>query len=205
MQSSESLLIENAIMEYFPEAYSLGGGTVCGGFIRSTLEKTDPNDMDIFFQDQASFQKADEYISRNPSYTRTESAYTVTFTKPKRKIQLVKNIYGSYKELTFKFDFTVCMVTMPLIQGMNVFMSGWFQCDLASKRLRILNITDAMGTLRRVARYMEYGYSAEPCDILFILNTLALQYPKSDDYPEETLLPATSTALNPDEYDPFTM
>jgi len=205
VQSSESAVIELAISRYFPEAYDLPCASVCGGFIRSTLEGTPPNDLDVFFDSPDSLYGAVAKICGVGRYICTETRYAFTFVNGSKKIQFIKNIYGQYNELPLQFDFTVCMASIPLIPGSNVFMSGLCRDDLTARRIRIYGITDALGTLRRVARYMEYGYSIEPCDILTIHDALSLQRPKGDDYPEETLLPTTSTALCPDEYDPFAM
>ena len=205
LSATEAKSIEGEIKSYLPEAFNIVGGIVAGGFIRSTFDDEVANDMDIFFRSPELIESADGYITGLGRFTRTESKYAVTFTEPNRRIQLIKVIFGSPAELFNSFDFTVSMCAMPLIEGAKMVKGSYFDGDMRKKRIRVMSCPDPMGTLRRISRYMEYGYKAEPSDILKVYDALALVLPKNTDYPEGIVLPTAISTLAPieDEYDPF--
>ena len=192
----DSSKVRQEILSYLPEAFKIKRGHVAGGFIRSIADGTTIADMDIFFVSMQDLAESDRLMQTLRRFNREETSYAVTFTNGGRKIQLIKAIHGNAKQLMDAFDFTVCKACIPLIDGGGLIVNPKFYAHIQSKTLVIDKCCpDPLGSLRRVARYMDYGYSVRSETIKTIHDELQKLMPRSGDYPQET--------QGPDEWDPF--
>ena len=203
------------VENYCPEVFGMSGAFVAGGFIRALCapELEIPKDLDLFFTDQASYCGAVSLLSESGWALTNETDHAETFSKESKVVQCCRTYFMSPDVILANFDFSVCAVCFQP-KPAEFFVDEFFEQDLAVKRLRVRNTPNPLDTLRRVARYMRYGYKPEPEDIELLQKRIAKQYGNPNSY-DFTLIDPTEEREQdspraarpyvpaPDEYDPF--
>jgi hypothetical protein len=140
------------------------------------------HDIDVFFANQQQFDELSEivtkrlsgYILFNSEHALTLKAYVNNLDY---KVQLIKKFRPSLADLLDNFDITVCKIATDgeyWVKGQD------FDRDLAARAL-VLHNELRPDSIKRVVKYMLYGY--EPSNELLdqIYNNADLQVKFSDD------------------------
>lgn len=123
------------------------------------------SDVDIFFPNQAEFDKASNcFITTEINGTPiarvlTENNRVLKIQQGKFKFDLVKKFFASPTETIENFDFTVCCGACSLA---DVFLNERFFQDNARKALVIHSLPFPFSTLARLQKYAMKGYHMCP-------------------------------------------
>lgn len=156
--------IENRIKTTFPmEIINLLSDSVlcAGGAARSIMTKEQINDYDLFFTDLKSF---------NETFKKLESISEIKFKCPENKfislkyknnkIQLIKpKLYNDPNDLISSFDFTI---TQFATNGKMLFTYYKSLIHTRKKYLRIHKITYPAASIKRITKYINYGFKPHP-------------------------------------------
>lgn len=164
----------------FLEEYLEGhNGFIAGGCFKNIFNRETLKDIDIFFRNEEDFLKADTYFSKSPIYELVyvnRNAVSYLNTKTKTRIELIRNIFGSPKEVISQFDFTVVKIAFckylsnfsfeklavcGALSSDIIYSDQFFQ-DLVMKKLKIDDeIINPITTFERTLRYIKYGYTLD--------------------------------------------
>lgn len=148
-------------LEYYVNAFDC---YVAGGCFKDLFENKRPKDIDLFFKDVDSFEKALTLIKENERFELvSETGTSTTFYDNVvcLNIQLIKNYtFKSSINLLNDFDFTVTKCVLYLKDGqLTILKDKDFNYDLSHKTLRFeRDLTAPVSTFLRVFRYIDYGF-----------------------------------------------
>jgi hypothetical protein len=155
------------LKEFLPELCLWEGPWLAGGTVRRMLmgERVDVADLDFFFPDHSTLQRACKQIERVANaelYTPRASTYRVPVGDGSQIVQFIrKSYYDSLVDVMKSFDFRACQF---FTDGETVVFPELALEDAQNKRLRIaykgeLHIE---GMLSRLHKYTEYGFRPDP-------------------------------------------
>lgn len=150
------------------DKYMVGhNGFIAGGCIKNLFSNGRIKDIDVFFENQEDFHKAQRYFEANEEYKKHyENPKVVAFRelKTNQVVELIKTTYGTPEEIISKFDFSITKfayyketdedsTTYKIIHHKDFFE------HLHLKKL-VLNreILFPVSTFERSLRYTSYGY-----------------------------------------------
>lgn len=138
------------------------GPWLAGGILQKLYHEQEPgnSDWDIWFSSYEQFDKTKDILTtHNPNFYQTKNAltFTITYNNVKYKVQLIYvNFFNSPDEIINQFDITVCqMVT----DGYTLTLGPDTAIDLKKKRLRTTYNNFKPTLLKRIIKYMVYGYT----------------------------------------------
>ncbi len=134
---------------------------LAGGALRAVLNNENINDFDFFFQSK-------ELRNQFLKFLEGEKA-VITFRCPADKlcclkindikVQLISNEYYTDKESVIKFfDFNVSRFCL---EGTTLLTYSSAMADLINKELTLNALTYPSSTIKRIAKYISYGYFAK--------------------------------------------
>jgi hypothetical protein len=148
------------------------GPWIAGGAPLRWLQRKSVNkfvDIDVWFSSKHQFE---ETRNRFETYSnvccvfKSNNAltYEVTFKENRetftRKIQLIcKNFFDDANSVINSFDMTMCQV---LTDGVNFVLGENTALDIRNKTIRLTSSKPHSGAIKRVAKYMCYGYRPLP-------------------------------------------
>lgn len=149
-------------LTWCPDLEKLEGAIVAGGFIRAYYAGEEPADLDVYFIDKESYEKAIETLEKLHYWNAFQTDVAVTFFKNKKMIQLIGFYFGDPKEIIREFDYTVCSAALSCNFETNtheVFLHKDFFEHLSG---RVLHYTGGsplpLSSLKRAFKYIKKGY-----------------------------------------------
>lgn len=163
---------------YFLDKFLIGHkGFVAGGCFKNIFNKQAVKDIDMFFESKEDFNDAVKYfkdlIKENPEKWRksyeNKNVWAIYSLKDKLRIELVRSVFGSPKEIISDFDFSVTKfayyrnednidVEDYMAQFEVMYHEDYFE-HLQMKRLVIDDeIPFPVSTFNRSYKYQSYGY-----------------------------------------------
>lgn len=163
---------------FFLDKFLIGHkGFVAGGCFKNIFNKQDVKDIDMFFESKENFNDAVKYfkdlIKENPEEWRksyeNKNVWAIYSEKDKLRIELVRSVFGSPKEIISDFDFSVTKfayyrnednidVEDYMAQFEVMYHEDYFE-HLQMKRLVIDDeIPFPVSTFNRSYKYQSYGY-----------------------------------------------
>lgn len=129
---------------------------VCGGAVRDYyMGKPIKTDIDLFFESEGEYNKADKYFTEANAQILWESDNGKKYKYNKYTFDLVKKTYGSAPKLILKFDFTVSMLAVDLD---GVYYGDTTFIDLSKRQLIINELPFPLSTMKRAFRYYTKGF-----------------------------------------------
>lgn len=128
------------------------------------------HDIDIWFNNSEDMASMNNHVrSRGTCTYSSERAetYELSFNSRSYRVQLIKprGLDKSHKQIIDDFDITVCQIGTD---GLRWLVSEDFMQDYLHKRLRFTKITPL--TLRRITKYIVYGFQPDSQTIENIIN-----------------------------------
>ena len=163
---------------FFLDKFLIGHkGFVAGGCFKNIFNKQAVKDIDMFFESKENFNDAVKYfkdlIKENPEEWRksyeNKNVWAIYSEKDKLRIELVRSVFGSPKEIISDFDFSVTKfayyrnednidVEDYMAQFEVMYHEDYFE-HLQMKRLVIDDgIPFPVSTFNRSYKYQSYGY-----------------------------------------------
>jgi len=172
---------------------------ICGGYVRHMISEHPsgfPNDVDVYVQDQTSFDEIRKEIASTNTYVRLtvakETKFSITYNIPSLfhildskaevhpfcaapQIQLIKPIvkkdgtalYGSMEEVLRSFDFSV--VRCGLLTEDEALVDSDFRRDELHKALNIKYMYSPLQAIWRCQKYINKGYHMRAGTMLKLL------------------------------------
>ena len=142
-------------------------GFIAGGCIKNLFSNERIKDIDVFFENQEDFHKAQRYFESNEDYMKQyENPKVIAFRelKSNQVVELIKTTYGTPEEIISKFDFSITKFAYykETDEDSTVYKiihhKDFFE-HLHLKKL-VLNpeILFPVSTFERSLRYTSYGY-----------------------------------------------
>lgn len=151
-------------LDYYMEGHA---GFIAGGSFKNIFKNQRVKDLDVFFQNDADFNKANEFFKTNEDYVFSyENPNTVAFKNKKTniRIELIRHTYGTPIEIISMFDFSITRYAYAKkeenneIVYYNVYVDTFFE-DLVSNKLIIDGeLKFPVSSFERSYRYRTYGY-----------------------------------------------
>ncbi|MCB2830635.1 hypothetical protein [Streptococcus dysgalactiae] len=155
-------------------------GYIAGGCFKNIFNSEPVKDLDIFFESKEDFLKAQRYyknqMKNHPndwkiSYE-NKNCWSIYSVKEKVRLELIRNTYGTPKQVISNFDFTITKFAyyknyenidedgyMAIFEV--IFHDDFFE-HLHTRRLVVDDkLTFPVSTFNRMLRYSKYGY--QPC------------------------------------------
>lgn len=157
----------------FLDIYMAGhNGYIAGGCFKSIFENKRIKDLDIFFQNEIDFSKANLYFKGNDDYDLVyENDKAVSYRNKKTliRIELIRKTYGTPEEMLAKFDFSISKFAYIKRETTNedgsksfsyncFFHADYFEHIICKKLVLEKDIIFPVSTFERVLRYTGYGY-----------------------------------------------
>lgn len=144
---------------------------IAGGALTSVFSDKPINDLDIYFYKEEDYEKLKKKIEFNKK-TRYATDLADSYEIKGVKIQLIKKIFGTPKEIFKYYDFTVCMCAYDFKTN-QIIMDEDFLYDLAQKQLCFNeNTMYPICSLWRIKKYLNRGYSISATNIIKLALTL---------------------------------
>ncbi len=149
-----------AILQYCP---SLDGvqldGFVAGGFVRDVIAGSSPRDLDIYVRNQESAAELQAAL-RLGNWTLDRIGLVSASWRDSRGhvVQVIKAEAESAADCIRRFDLTICCAAVDLPTPLT-YCSVTFLADINERRLVINRPAFPVDTLRRIARFVNEGYS----------------------------------------------
>ena len=177
---------------YFLDKFLIGHkGFVAGGCFKNIFNKQAVKDIDMFFESKENFNDAVKYfkdlIKENPEEWRksyeNKNVWAIYSEKDKLRIELVRSVFGSPKEIISDFDFSVTKfayyrnednidVEDYMAQFEVMYHEDYFE-HLQMKRLVIDDeIPFPVSTFNRSYKYQSYGYGLCKESKIKLINSL---------------------------------
>jgi len=149
--------------------YYMGGhaGFIAGGCFKNIFKNERIKDLDIFFQNESDFNKANDFFKSNEEYVFSyENPNTVSYKNKKTniRVELIRHTYGTPIEIISMFDFSITRYAYAKkeenneIIYYNVFVDTFF-ADLTNNKLVIDGeLKFPISSFERSYRYRSYGY-----------------------------------------------
>jgi hypothetical protein len=150
-------IFENAIPDGF---------FIAGGALTSLFSSIQINDFDFFFFDGKGFDSIESYFKNERGIESSfVTASAISYKINGEKVQLIRKIYGSEKQIIDKFDFTICQAAYNPTSK-NLILGDDFLYDLARHRLTYLSGEYPIASLRRVNKFIKKGYIFPPIEAI---------------------------------------
>lgn len=170
--------IENLPFRHLMPTYLEGHkGFIAGGCFKNLLNDEDVKDFDVYFHNEQDWAEAKEYYTKNDKYTfvyENEKVVAYRNKYSKRRVELVRALFGTPQEIINEFDFTITKfayyteterIAVPdegepeeVLVHRFVHHKDFFE-HLHMKRLVIDNkIIRPGSTYERTYKYQKYGY-----------------------------------------------
>jgi hypothetical protein len=154
-------------------------GFIAGGCFKNLFQAQKPKDIDIFFRSSGDYAQAKDLFDRKSyryvSLYTSEKANGYYDKYTDTKVDLVFAKFGSIEEILDSFDFTVAQMAYEgdVLHGAVTYHSA-FHVDLFQKRLHINDraYDDPCGLLKRVMKYVSYGFTLSDDKLIRILNAI---------------------------------
>lgn len=160
----------------FLDIYMAGHkGYIAGGCFKNIFNNEKIKDVDIFFESEVDFTKADTYFKDNKEYVFSydnKNTRAYKNIKTNVRVELVRSQFGTPEELLCKFDFSITkfayckretkiQVENQIVIGIEYYVvvhENFFD-DLVNKKLVLeTEIFYPVSTFERSYRYTKYGY-----------------------------------------------
>ena len=142
-------------------------GFIAGGCFKNIFKKERVKDLDIFFENENEFNKANEFFKSDENYIFSYENPKVISYKNKNtniRIELIRHTYGTPKEIISMFDFSITRFAYAKkvenndIVYYNVFVDTFFE-DLTNSKLVIDgDLMFPISSFERSYRYRTYGF-----------------------------------------------
>jgi hypothetical protein len=130
-------------------------------------KKLESSDIDIFFETESRFQETyskfkDQSIKKPFANDRNLS---LRLDNVPCEVQLVGiGLYPTISHLIDSFDYTICMLGIDSKDGI-MFVGNRTLYDIGSKKLCVNKITYPIASMRRIIKYVKYGYYMCPLEM----------------------------------------
>lgn len=147
---------------------------IAGGFARWVLSPDDstpqPNDIDIYFENDDAYCKAKFILSHEGFTVALETDNALTLTQPNMvefgigiAIQLIKPYdgrKGTVYDVLDKFDLNICQAALVITpqNTLKGYVSDGFLWGETKQKMHILHISNPLATLQRCMKYAGKGY-----------------------------------------------
>lgn len=156
------------------------GPWIAGGAVLNWYnnEPVNESDIDVFFQDLTQFDVTFGKIMSTGSSTivySTENAVTIHVRNKQsmglRRVQLIRKAwFKTAEEVIDRFDFTVCQLATD---GYNLVLGERTAEDIKSKTLALVKMPPHNDIVKRIIKYVSYGYTPKPEMIKYIMENHA--------------------------------
>lgn len=159
--------IENFWSLTFLEKYmTLTGGFIAGGCFKNLLSNQTIKDIDVYFETESQFNQAvhkcDEKVNSGELRISYENERVKAYVDIRTdiRIELIRTLFGSPKEIISKFDFTITKFTLfKENYELKIIHHNDFFEHLNMKRLVIDDLLlFPISTFERTYKYRDYGY-----------------------------------------------
>lgn len=130
----------------------LAGGALRDYFMGIAIK----TDYDLFFPNEAEYNKAKEYFKKQNAEVKWESDNGMKVKHKGKTYDLVKKFFDTPQSTIDNFDFTVSMFA---VDNEKVYFGETTFIDLAKRQLMINKITYPASTMSRAFRYYKKGFS----------------------------------------------
>lgn len=151
-------------LDYYMEGHA---GFIAGGCFKNIFKGERIKDLDIFFQNESDFNKANDFFKSNEEYVFSyENPNTVSYKNKKTniRVELIRHTYGTPIEIISMFDFSITRYAYAKKEENNeiiyysVFVDTFF-ADLMNNKLVIDGeLKFPISSFERSYRYRSYGY-----------------------------------------------
>lgn len=156
--------IKGAASHFFPKGAFIAGGALTSAFTNMPI-----NDVDIYFKTKEDFINAVGSAYEECLWCVAASDRAVTFVHQENVIQLMHfDFFNSAEDIFDAFDFTVAMAAYDIDKEEFVFQEDFFK-HASQRFLRFHSGTRyPYGSLLRVLKYQQRGYTIGKGDLLRI-------------------------------------
>lgn len=162
-------------------------GFIAGGCFKNIFKKEQIKDIDIFFKNQDDFNDAVIYFEEEqllPIYYENEKVVAFRRNRNSPVIELIKQTFGTPKEILDKFDFSITKFALyqaepglfdEFIENKPLeilYHQDYFQHLLENKLVLEPNLLFPVSTFERVLRYTKYGYGLCKGSKINLINSL---------------------------------
>lgn len=173
---------------------------IAGGCIRSVLEGETPKDIDIFFKSNVDLEKVRNMFKLDLPHTFiTDNAISLTIEGI--KYQFITTCKGTPLDVINEFDFTMNMNYFDFEKNQLYIQD---KMAIFDKQLKVnLNCRNKLGTLSRIAKFVNRGYKI-PSQMNLL--ELGVQLTKENEIKDfETMQSESRLFINEDDYDSLTV
>ena len=159
--------LRDGVARYCPEILEIGraSGFVAGGFLRDTILGEQPRDMDVYVWDFDGRRAVESVLrSSNWQLDGCSPAVRTWRSTSERIVQVIDTDCRNPAPCLSRFDLTICCVALDLANG-NAVCGASFLQDTDTKSLVVQNPAYPTDTLRRVAGFVERGYSISGAEL----------------------------------------
>ena len=152
------------LLDYYMEGHS---GFIAGGCFKNIFKKERVKDLDIFFENENEFNKANEFFKSEDNYIFSyENSKVISYKNKNTNIRIepIRHTYGTPKEIISMFDFSITRFAYAKKQEnneivyYNVFVDTFFE-DLTNSKLVIDgDLLFPISSFERSYRYRTYGF-----------------------------------------------
>jgi hypothetical protein len=165
-----------SVIDRLPPLNLTNGPWLAGGSVRRFLEEQTTfghNDFDIWFKNQDQYDQWNKWMLKNGEYV-FDSHNAITYKVQINgglfvKVQMIHlNFYQDAETLLNSFDFTMSQcLTDGVYLATEVYQT---EQDIKNKKLTITNtITSPVSTIRRIAKFIDEGYTISNKEIAKLL------------------------------------
>tara|TARA_R110001632_G_scaffold67873_1_gene159425 strand:- start:141 stop:1142 length:1002 start_codon:yes stop_codon:yes gene_type:complete len=142
------------------------GGSVADVFTIGRVR----NDVDMYFPNQESFDKALQYFTENGKIT-YDNKNSVKVKTSKYEVDLVKHFSASREGTVERADYTICS---GAVDRNGVYISKDFAYAIKNKKLEVNSLCNAIGMTKRIKKYAKRGYDLSNSEFQKIVNKIAV-------------------------------
>lgn len=158
-----------------------GGIYLAGGALRSVLNNEKINDFDFFFSSKELKEQFLKFLEGEKAEVtfRCPENRLVSLKINDQKVQLISNEYYKDQAAVIKyFDFNVARFCL---EGTTLLTYSFAMEDLINKELTLNTLTYPSATIKRIAKYISYGYFAKKDFYNDIVNRIITRHPDIKD------------------------
>lgn len=138
------------------------------------------HDIDLWFKTREDAEAMTKYLceKQDPVF-KTDNADTFEIDRNSKiyKVQVIRrHVYDNVNDLLDRFDITVCKVATD---GNHWWIGRHFITDLKDRRLRFTSFKPEM--VRRMVKYMVYGYTPDDATLQQIINDPRVKWDYTND------------------------
>lgn len=143
------------------------------------------HDIDVFCAKEAQTNALSIRLLKSEFYAEHDSDNATTYANVangnKLRVQLIKKTFDTVQDLFDHFDFTVCSIATD---GVELVKGPYFDRDNATKLLRLQNPRVRPEILKRLHKYVAYGYtpSEDLLDAIYDAENLKIDYDPMEIY-----------------------